>query len=134
VIRIPEFRDFQIQNVICDGASGAIFVRGLPEMPVKNIHLNNIVVNSVTGCLLQDAEHIEMNNVRLSFPNGPAFTVNNADSVQLKNISIPPDAKLFLKASGNKTKSISISETDLSKMKQAVDLDPEVKKDEIIIR
>jgi len=51
--------------------------------------------------------------------------VNNADSVQLKNISIPPDAKLFLKASGNKTKSISISETDLSKMKQAVDLDPE---------
>jgi polygalacturonase len=134
VIRIPEFRDFQIQNVICDGASGAIFVRGLPEMPVKNIRLSNIVVNSATGCLLQDAEHIEMNNVRLSFPNGPAFTVNNADSIQLKNISFPPDAKFFLKASGNKTKSISISETDLSKMKQAVDLDSLVNKDEIIIR
>jgi len=132
--RTPEFRDFQIQNIMCDGASGAITVRGLPEMPVKNIRLNDIVVNSATGCLLQDAEHVEMNNVRLSFPNGPAFTVNNADSIQLKNISFPPDAKLFLKASGNKTKSISISETDLSKMKQAVDLDPEVKKDEIIVR
>ena len=134
VTRIPEFRDFQIQNVVCDGASGAIFVRGLPEMPLKNIRLSDIVINSATGCLLQDAEHIEMNNVRLSFPNGPAFTVNNADSIQLKNISFPADAKLFLKASGNKTKSISISGTDLSKMKEAVDLDPEVKKDEIIIR
>jgi hypothetical protein len=119
---------------VCDGASGAITVRGLPEMPVKNIRFDSIVINSAMGCLLQDAEHIEMDNIRLSFSIGAACTVNNADSVQLKNISIPPDAKLFLKASGNKTKSISISETDLSKMKQAVDLDPEVKKDEIIIR
>ena len=38
-----------------------------PEMPVKNIRLNSIAINSTTGCLLQDAEHIEMNNVRLSF-------------------------------------------------------------------
>ncbi|MGA7161754.1 MAG: glycoside hydrolase family 28 protein [Bacteroidota bacterium] len=134
VTRIPEFRDFQIQNVICDGASAAIFIRGLPEMPVKNIRLSNIVINSATGCLLQDAEHIEMNNIRLSFLNGPVCTVNNADSVQLNKIAFPPDATLFLKVSGNKTKAISIGETDLSKMKQTVDLAPEVNKDEIIIR
>lgn len=134
VKRTPEFRDFQISNIVCDGASGAITVRGLAEMPVKNIRFNTIVINSTAGCVLQDAEQIEMDNIRLSFLTGAAYTVNNADSIQLKHISFPPEAKLFLKASGNKTKSISISETDLSKMKQAVDSDPEVKKDEIIIR
>ena len=132
--RTPEFRDFQIQNIVCDGASGAITVRGLPEMPVRNIRFSGIAISSATGCLMHDAEHIEMDNVRLSFTNGAAFVLNNADSVQLKNISFPPAAKLFLKASGNRTKSISISGTDLSKTNHALDLDPNVKKDEILIR
>jgi len=72
--RTPEFRNFQIQNIVCDGVSGAITVRGLPEMPVKNIRFDSIVINSATGCLLQDAEHIEMDNIRLSFSIGAACT------------------------------------------------------------
>ena len=40
----PQFQNFYFDNIVCDGASKAVFVRGLPEMKVKNIqlsHLNN---------------------------------------------------------------------------------------------
>ena len=33
----PQFRNFYIKNVVCNGAEKAIFVRGLPEMNVKDI-------------------------------------------------------------------------------------------------
>ena len=40
----PQFRNFTINNVVCNGAEKAIFVRGLPEMNVKNIVLENMVL------------------------------------------------------------------------------------------
>lgn len=42
----PVFKDFYIDNVVCDGAEKAIFVRGLPEMSIVNINLNNINIKS----------------------------------------------------------------------------------------
>ncbi|HEY0039981.1 MAG TPA: glycoside hydrolase family 28 protein, partial [Flavisolibacter sp.] len=33
----PQFQNFYISNVVCNGAEKAIFVRGVPEMNVKNI-------------------------------------------------------------------------------------------------
>ncbi|HEV7782398.1 MAG TPA: glycoside hydrolase family 28 protein, partial [Chitinophagaceae bacterium] len=38
----PIFRNFHISNVYCNGAEKAIFVRGLPEMHVKDIVLENM--------------------------------------------------------------------------------------------
>ena len=60
-------------------------------------------------------------------------TVNNADSFNLKKFHFHRLQNFFSKASGNKTKNIGISETTLSKMKRGCSLDPEVKKDEVII-
>lgn len=47
----PEFRDINIKGVYCNGAGGrAIYICGLPEMPVRNV--------SVSDCLFQTDEGI----------------------------------------------------------------------------
>jgi DNA sulfur modification protein DndE len=45
----PQFKNFYIKNIICQGAETAILVRGLPEMSIKNINIENTVIESNKG-------------------------------------------------------------------------------------
>ena len=37
----PEFRDFYFSDITCAGAEQAVFINGLPEMPVRNVAFSN---------------------------------------------------------------------------------------------
>ena len=37
--KTPQFRDIYIENVVCRGARQAVALQGLPEMPIRGIHL-----------------------------------------------------------------------------------------------
>ncbi|MBD0285361.1 MAG: glycoside hydrolase family 28 protein, partial [Flavisolibacter sp.] len=50
----PQFQNFYISNIVCNGAERGIFLRGLPEMSVKNIVLSDILLKTNKG-----AEFIE---------------------------------------------------------------------------
>ncbi|WP_142685292.1 glycoside hydrolase family 28 protein [Chitinophaga polysaccharea] len=73
----PVFRDMEFDNIICNGAKKAIFIRGLPEMPVKNIRITNSVFKTVIGKELTDADNIVLDNVRLTTqqPRDTSFAV-----------------------------------------------------------
>lgn len=45
----PMFRDITIENVTCNGAKRAIFINGLPEMPITNMTLRNVNIQAETG-------------------------------------------------------------------------------------
>lgn len=45
----PQFRDIHISNVGCDGAEEGIFVRGLPEMNIRDIELSDMVLKAGKG-------------------------------------------------------------------------------------
>ncbi len=51
----PVFKNFHISNVYCNGAEKGIFVRGLPEMHVKDIVLENMVLQAKKGIDVQEA-------------------------------------------------------------------------------
>lgn len=61
----PVFRDMEFDNIICNGAKKGIFIRGLPEMPVKNIRIRNSVFKAEIGKELTATENIVLDNVRL---------------------------------------------------------------------
>lgn len=61
----PVFRDMEFENIVCNGAKKAIFIRGLPEMPIKNIRIRNSVFKTEIGKELKDADDIQLENVRL---------------------------------------------------------------------
>lgn len=60
----PEFRNFQISDIVCQGAERGIFIRGLPEMKIKNIVMNNMVLKTNTGGEIIEASDIQLNHVQ----------------------------------------------------------------------
>jgi len=60
----PVFRDFHISNVVCDGAAKGIFIRGLPEMNISNIFLDNILIQAKEGIQIQEAKNVQQHNVK----------------------------------------------------------------------
>ncbi len=66
----PQFRDLHIENVICRGAQSAIVLRGLPEMPVRDIKFRNVSITAQHGVSLTDAENITFENVRVESQAG----------------------------------------------------------------
>src|SRR5690606_37911493 len=45
----PQFRNFYIKNIVAKGASKGIFFRGLPEMHIQNIHIENATLEATKG-------------------------------------------------------------------------------------
>lgn len=76
--KIPQFQDFYISNVFCRGAKTAISITGLPQMPVRKIYFDNIVVSADKGYESKDAKDIDFKKVRLILPD----KVQNLTSVQ----------------------------------------------------
>ena len=59
----PVFRNMVFEDIICDGAKTAVFIRGLPEMKVKNISLRNSEFTADKGSEIIDAEGIRFDHV-----------------------------------------------------------------------
>lgn len=79
----PQFRDFQISHIICQGAERGIFIRGLPEMPIKNIVMNNLVLKTNSGVEIREASDILLSQVQLVGDKAPPVSVKNSSNVLL---------------------------------------------------
>jgi parallel beta-helix repeat protein len=47
--RTPHFTDISISNVVCNGAKQALYINGLPEMPIENVTFNHVVIKAKTA-------------------------------------------------------------------------------------
>ena len=63
----PEFRDFHFSDIVCAGADQAIFVNGIPELPVKNLAFSNSTFQADKGEETHFSENVTFDNV---FVNG----------------------------------------------------------------
>ncbi|MEI6945941.1 glycoside hydrolase family 28 protein [Paraflavisolibacter sp. H34] len=108
----PQFRNFHISNVVCQGAKKGIFIRGLPEMSVKNIAIANTVLKADKGAEIIEAEGISLKGVELiAAPAYPVVYVENSQSVRVDSLSYNPGAGLLVKVNGERTKDIRLSNT-----------------------
>jgi len=117
----PVFRNFQISRVYCNGADKAIFVRGLPEMHVKNILLEDMVLTADKGFDIQEASDITFRNIRVnSKETTPVIDVVQSDSLNFENITYPNGSELLFRINGERSSSINIRKTDASKAKEKI--------------
>jgi polygalacturonase len=79
----PQFRDIHIENIICLGAQKAIVLKGLPEMPIRDIILKNVSITAQAGVFLTDADGISFDGVRIENKTGPAL-----NETRVKNSSL----------------------------------------------
>jgi hypothetical protein len=117
----PVFKNFHISNVYCNGAEKGIFVRGLPEMHVKDIVLENMVLQANKGIDVQEATNITFRNIKIiSKETDPVIDIVQSDGLLFDNISYKEGAELLFRVNGERTKNISIKNTDASKAKEKI--------------
>jgi polygalacturonase len=132
--KVPYFRNFDIRNVVCDGAKDALFVRGLAEAPIQGISLNNISITSDEALKMEDADGFTLSNVWLNFKSGPVLSVKNSKNIKIDTLTTASPAGLFARASGEKTENIRLLRADVSKAKKDVELGPDVRQGAVVIQ
>jgi polygalacturonase len=117
----PQFRNIYISNVYCNGAEKGIFLRGLPEMHVKNIVLENMVLKAKKGFDIQEASGIVFKNIRMiSAETNPVIDVVQSDNLSFDNITYKDGSELLFRVSGERSKDINIRNTDATKAKEKI--------------
>lgn len=112
----PRFRDIHMSNIVCDGAEEGIFVRGLPEMNIRDIDLSDMVLKTAKGAELIEAQHIGLRNIRLvTSDSTPVVYIENSSDLQFENMHYNTGAGLLFSINGAKCANIRVSDTDISK-------------------
>jgi polygalacturonase len=115
----PQFQNFYFRNITCNGAAKGILVRGIPEMHIKNILIEHAVLQAVEGIDIQEASNITLNDVTMLSKNtSPVAYVLNSDNITLNNIRYKDSAEVLAMVQGERTKTVSILNTDVTKAKQ----------------
>ena len=115
----PQFQNFYFRNITCNGAAKGIFVRGIPEMHVKNVWIENAVLQADEGIDIQEASNINLNNVTMLSKNTkPVAYILNSDNISINNLKYKDSADVLAMVQGDRTKAISILNTDATKAKQ----------------
>jgi len=102
----PQFKNIFMKNIICKGADRAILFQGLPEMTLKNIYLENAVIEARTGVFFSDADKITMKNVQVFTKELPVIDIKNATNIEVENFSYHKIAGTIFTVSGEKTDKI----------------------------
>lgn len=118
----PQFKNIYINHVVANGAEKAIFVRGLPEMNVKNIVLQNMALQAKKGLDMTEGTNIVLKNVQLLIKEtDPVLNIHNSQNIMLENVTYNKNAELLLNVSGAKTKGIILNETDVAQAKKGIE-------------
>ncbi|WP_315817275.1 hypothetical protein [Paraflavitalea speifideaquila] len=117
----PVFKDIYVSNVVCNGAGKGIFIRGLPEMHIRNIRLENMVLQANKGIDCSEATGITFNNIRLiTKESNPVVDVLNSDNLSFNKIFYREGADLLFRIGGDRSGKIAITNTDATKAKQKI--------------
>lgn len=111
----PRFRDIHISNIVCDGAEEGIFVRGLPEMNIRDIYLSDMVLKAKKGASIIEGQHIDLKNIRLvTSDTDPVVYVENSSDLHFQDIHYTAGAGLLFSINGAKCSGIRVTDTDKS--------------------
>ncbi len=127
----PQFRDFRIRNVVCNGADRAVVINALPEMPTRDIVFDHVSVTSRRGILLADAEGIVFDSCRIVPDAGPVISLLESSKVTLRGGSFPAPVDTFLRVAGEKSGNIRLEGVNISSARKGIELGEGVKADAV---
>jgi len=119
--RTPQFRNISLKNIVCNGARRAVLLNGLPEMPVKDIRMENVDISAQTGVLCIDVDGFDLGHSAIYATAGPVISVNQCKNLNLSQIKYLKGADSFLRVDGDKTENIKVAGVDLSLAKKKID-------------
>ena len=101
----PQFKNIFIKNVVCDGAEKALFIRGLPEMNINNINIENFTVKADHGIEISEGKNINLKNINVTAKKaGPVVNVLNSSDVKFLSFNTGKQAEI--KIAGDRSANI----------------------------
>lgn len=115
----PQLKNIFIKNVVCNGAEKAIFVRGLPEMNIHDITIENFTVSAKKGIDISEAKNILLKNVRVSSSAPmPAIDILNSSNIDLINVTPLSPFSPLLRIGGDRSATIKFTNSSEKNIKQ----------------
>jgi polygalacturonase len=62
----PEFRDMSFSGIVCSGAKQAIYINGLPELPLRNVSFKDCTFTAKKGLEMHNAENVTFDDVTIN--------------------------------------------------------------------
>jgi polygalacturonase len=117
----PQFKDFYIKNVVCIGAEKGIFVRGIPEMNIQNINLEDVTIKSKIGIEIIEATNINLKNIHLvSDKTNPLILVENSKQINISGLKSDTEIQNLITLSGDRTEAVSLAGPSVTTAKDKV--------------
>jgi polygalacturonase len=129
--RTPQFKDFFVKNIVCNGADRAVVINGLPELSIKNMILENVSIASKRGAYIADADGVQLNGCRIVPQTGNVLNIIQSRNVTIKGGSYPAPAEIFLKVFGERSENIHLIGVDLKHVTKAIELEKNVRLDAV---
>lgn len=105
----PVFKDIYIENIICNGAKKGVYIRGIPEMPVHNIHLENLVLNTDSGVEIKDANGIYLKNCDFKTKAGKEVVyIETSQNISFDNLKSNQSEGVLFNINGENSADITI--------------------------
>ncbi|MHC4186527.1 MAG: hypothetical protein ACYSR4_11475, partial [Planctomycetota bacterium] len=110
--KAPLFRNINVKNLVCNGTEEAIVIRGLPEMAIERVTLDNIVVKAEKGIEITDAKDVVLRGISVDHEEGPWAQITNSRNITFEGATCPDKMNTFLELRGAKTKSIRLVDAE----------------------
>jgi polygalacturonase len=131
----PQFRNFHIDNVVCNGAEKAIFIRGLPEMSISDIYFQNITIKAKEGIEITEGKNISFKNTQVVLSQtDPVVKINNSSKILFDGMKYDSNSTLLFNIDGDRTSDIKVTNTDTTKAKSKLKLSEGIKAKSIVIK
>jgi DNA sulfur modification protein DndE len=98
-------------------------------MSIKDISIENAVLESKKGLVCQEAENIRLKNVTLlPTDTAPVMEVQNSHNIALDGIRYTNGADLLLRVTGDRSKDIRLTNTNTKLAKKDIQLGEKMSK------
>lgn len=104
----PVFKDIVIKNVVCEGADQAIYLQGLPEMKLANVHIENVSIRANKGLSCLDTENVTLKNISLTTKAETVANIYNSANVTIDGFDYDTNVSTVLSIMGADNNNISI--------------------------
>ena len=134
-IETPVFRNMYVNNIVCDGAEKAVFIRGLPEMHIQNISMSNMLIQAKNGIDISEASDIKFKNVDIiTSHTNPVVDIVNSNNISFQKLKYPANTALLFRIGGDRNSNIILSDSDTSSAKKTVVFEFGAKENEFSIK
>ena len=135
-VETPRFRNIHIENILCRGAHTALWIQGLPEMPVENVSIRNSTIAAGRGALVADIDGLVLSGVDITVEEGPVVYLQDARGASLKDVVLGFEQEAApgtaVSITGPFTERISLTGMELENVNEAVRTGPSVSAQEVV--